>query len=236
MKDQTREEPKILAAAERQMQAWVLTQEIEDRAIRSQRHGRPAEGVGLYVALSRETGAGGGQVAQLVGQELGWEVLDQNILDRVAERFRLSRSMLELVDETESNWVYDVLGTWMDRRVIPHDKYVSYLGRVVLAAAERGNVVAVGRGAQFILSREKGLTVRIIAPKKYRIEQIMQREGLNNEDARRFVERTDHGRREFVRRFFHRDVDDPHLYDLVINVERVAPVGAAEQILAALCR
>lgn len=34
MKEQTREEPRILAAAERQMQAWVRTAEIEDRAIR----------------------------------------------------------------------------------------------------------------------------------------------------------------------------------------------------------
>ena len=36
MKEQTREEPKIIAAAERQMQAWVRTAEIEGRAIRRQ--------------------------------------------------------------------------------------------------------------------------------------------------------------------------------------------------------
>ena len=48
--------------------------------------------------------------------------------------------------------------------------------------------------------------------------------------------KTDHDRREFVSRYFHRDTSDPHLYDLVLNVERLGPPAAAEQIIAALCR
>jgi hypothetical protein len=236
MKEQTREEPKILAAAERQMQAWVLAAEIEGRAIRAEGPHRLVEHLGRYLSISREAGAGGSRIAHLVGQELGWEVLDKDLLDRVAERFRCSRGMLELVDETQSSWVYDVLGTWMDRKLITHDKYVVYLGRVVLAAVRQGNVVLVGRGAQFLLPRDKGLAVRIIAPKKYRVEQIIQREGLSQADACRLICEIDRGRREFAMRYFHQDIDDPHLYDLVINVQQLGPTGAAEQILAAMRR
>lgn len=236
MKEQTREEPTILAAAERQMQAWVLTAEIAERTIRAEGPHRLAERLGRYLTISREAGAGGGNIAQLVGQELGWEVLDKNLLDRVAERFRLSRAMLEQVDETPSSWVYDVLGTWMDRKIITHDKYVVHLARVVLAAVRRGNVVLVGRGAQFVLPREKGLAVRIIAPQKYRAEQIMRREGLDRAEACRLIEETDRGRREFVLRYFHQHIDDPHLYDLVINVERIGPAAAVQQIVAAVGR
>jgi len=236
MKEHTREEPKILAAAERQMQAWVLTAEIEGRAIRAEGPHRLVERLGRYLSISREAGAGGGEIAQLVGQELGWEVLDKNLLDRVAERFRCSRGMLELVDETQSSWVYNVLGTWMDRKIITHDKYVAHLGRVVLAAVRHGNVVLVGRGAQFLLPREKGLAVRIIAPKKYRAEQIMRREGLSRAEACRLIAEIDRGRREFVCRYFHQDIDDPHLYDLVVNVERLGPAAAVQQIVAAISR
>jgi hypothetical protein len=236
MKEQTREEPKIIAAAERQMQAWVRTAEIEGRAIRAEGPHRLAQRLGRYICISREEGTGGSQIAQLVGQELGWEVLDKNLLDRVAERFRCSRGMLELVDEKQGNWVYDVLGTWMDRKIITHDKYMAHLGRVLLAAVRHGNVVLVGRGAQFLLPREKGLAVRIIAPKKYRVEQIVQREGLSRADACRLMEARDRGRREFVRRYFHQDIDDPHLYDLVLNVERLGPAAAVQQIVAAIGR
>jgi hypothetical protein len=234
MKEQTHEEPKIMAAAERQMQAWVLAAEIEGRTIRAEGPHRLVERLCRYLCISREAGAGGGLIAHVVGQELGWEVLDKNLLDRVAERFRCNRGMLELVDETESSWVYDVLGTWMDRKIITHDKYVACLGRVVLAAVRHGNVVLVGRGAQFILPREKGLAVRLIAPRKYRVERIIEREGLSQTEAGRLVDETDHGRREFAMRHFHQDIGDPHLYDLVINVERLGPDNAARQILAAV--
>lgn len=234
MKEQTRPEPKILAAAERQMQAWVMTQEMEDRAIRTKCMQRLADSVEAYVTISREKGAGGGQIAEAVGKRLGWQVLDKNLLDHIAERFHVSRPLLELVDETRSNWLHDVLATWMDRKVIPAEKYVAHLCHVIMAAARQANLVLVGRGAQFLLPRDKGLAVRMIAPEKYRVEQIMRTEGLSRAEARRWMEDVDHGRREFVRRYFHRDIDDPHLYDLVINVEQLGPSGATEQILAAV--
>jgi len=234
MKERTREEPTILAAAERQMQAWVRTAEIADRGIRTREYKRLAEGVQTYLAISREEGAGGSEIAQLIGRKLGWTVLDRNLLDRVAEQFHVSRPMLELVDETGSNWVYDVLGTWMDRKIIPAEKYVIHLAHVVLAAARESHTVLVGRGAQFLLPRKKGLAVRIIAPLKHRVEQIMGREKLSEANARQYIDERDRGRREFVQRFFRRDINDPHVYDLVINVERMEPDAVAAQILAAL--
>ena len=234
MKERTREEPRIVAAAERQMQAWALTQEIADRTIRLDQGQRQARQLGFYLTISREAGACGSQIAEMVGEDLGWEVLDKNLLDRVANRFRLSRLMLELVDETTSNWAFDILGTWLDRRIIPHGKYVAHLGQVALGAARRGNVVFVGRGVQFLLPRESGLAVRIIAPQKYRVDQIMRRRACTAAVARQYIKEIDGGRREFVRRYFHRDIDDPHLYDLVINTEGLGPVGAVEQILTAI--
>ncbi len=234
MNEQTRTVPKILAAAERQMQAWVRTADIEDRAIRARKFGDLAGSVEAYLTVSREEGAGGSEIARSVGDRLGWEVLDKELLDRVAEQFHLSRPMLELVDETPGNWAYDVLGTWMDRKIISAEKYVTRLIHVVQAAARQGSVVLVGRGSQFLLPREKGLAVRIIAPLKYRVAQVIERRQLDAAAARQWIQQRDDGRREFVQRYFHHDVDDPHLYDLVINVERLGPAGAVQQITAAL--
>lgn len=234
MKEKVREEPKILAAAERQMHAFALSAEIEDRAVRADDPHRLSERVGNFVAVSRETGADGSEIARLVGQRLGWKVLDRDVLDLMADRYGLSKPMLAQVDETRINWAYDILGTWMDPHVIAHDKYVSYLGRVVLEAARQENVVLVGRGAQFFLPREKGLAVRIVAPKQYRIRRTVEQQGLTAMEAERSIDEKDRGRREFVQRFFHHDIDDPYLYDLVINTERLGPARAAEQIVTAM--
>jgi cytidylate kinase len=171
-----------------------------------------------------------------LSQRLGWPVFDRNLLDCIAEHFNLPRMMLDLVDETHASWVYDVLGTWMDRKIVPHEKFVACLSRIIAEAARRGNGVFVGRGAQFLLPRQDTLTVRLIASPEYRLRQIMSRLGMNEPEARTHIREVECGRREFVERFFHRDLTDPHLYDLVINVERSGIEKAVNEIAAAIGR
>ncbi len=236
MKEQTREEPGILAAAERQMHAWALSQEQEERAFHHEAEGRLASQALKFVTISREAGAGGGEIGRCVGERIGWEVFSKNLVDQIADRFHLSRLMLDLVDETHPSWVYDVLGSWMDHRLVPHEKYVACLSRVVLAIARRGPAVFVGRGAQFLLPRKELLAIRVVASLPYRIRQIMEKRGVSASDARRYMAELDKGRAEFVEQFFHRDIADPHQYDLVINVDRLGKAGAVREILAALGR
>ncbi len=231
MKEQTREEPKIVAAAERQMQAWSRTQEIADRTVRVDEGAAAAGELGDFITISREAGAGGGRVAELVGKKLGWEVLDKSLLDRVANRCRLPRESLAPVDETSHNWAYDVLGPWLDSKVVSQDKYVTHLKSILTAAARRGNVVLVGRGAQFVMPRDRGLAVRIIASDKFRVRRIMERENTDARQARQIMKETDHGRCQFAQFFFHHDIADPHLYDMVLNVERLGLDRVAEQIV-----
>jgi len=59
--------------------------------------------------------------------------------------------------------------------------------------------VFVGRGAQFLLSRDQGLSVRVIADDKYRVRRMMEREGLNESGAKALIDRLERGRRDFVR-------------------------------------
>ncbi|MCE5302815.1 MAG: cytidylate kinase-like family protein [Planctomycetaceae bacterium] len=236
MMTQIHQEPHISAAAERQMHAWAITGELKDRAMRRERENRSARHPIRFVTISREAGANGSEIGRRVGEVLGWRVFDKNLLDCIADRFQLPRIMLDLVDETRSNWVYDVLGTWMDRKLVPHEKFVACLIRVVTAAARGERAVFVGRAAQFLLPRPELLAVRLVASPKYRIQQIREEFGLNESDARRQMHELDVGRQELAQRFFHHDITDPHLYDLVINVERCGKLQAAEEIVAAVAQ
>jgi cytidylate kinase len=224
----------IVASVERQMRLRAMTMENQERTDRRSVAARCSSRALQFVAISREAGAGGREIGLAVGQRLGWTVYDQNLLDRVAERFHVSRMMLDLVDETHSNWVYDVLGTWMDRQIVPHEKFVAYLSRIVSEESKHGNAVFIGRAVQFLLSCSQLLAVRIIASEKYRVQKIMDRMNLGEVDARRIMHELDAGRREFVQRFFRRDVTDPHHYDLVINAERCGQQAAVEEIVAAV--
>jgi len=234
MQSQRHDEPRLVAAAERQMRTWAHFAEHQDPVAERRHHDQLAQATRLFVTIARQAGAGGSEIARLLGRQLGWEVYDRNLLDLVSQRFHEPRLMLDLVDETHSNWIYDVMGTWMDHHIIPHEKFVSQMKRVVATAAREGKAVFVGRGAQFLLPRPRVLAVWITAPLKFRVERIMAENRVSEGDARHFILETDEGRREFVKRFFHRDINDPLLYDLVINVQHIGMTKAVEQIVAAL--
>ncbi|MBN2216181.1 MAG: cytidylate kinase-like family protein [Pirellulales bacterium] len=233
MKEQVRVEPKIVSAAEKQMQAWARSAELA-----RQRAGGEARATvnrfGPFLCVSRECGSGGGAVAQMVAEKLGWEVLGRELLDQIAQRYRLPRPMLEVVDETKANWAHSILGTWMDPHFVSHEKYITHLRCIVLAAAHLGRVVFLGRGAQFFMPPGAGLAIRVVAPEPYRIAQLAQKNGINEKEARRMMKQADEGRRDFVARYFHHDIADPCLYNLVVNVANHGP-NVTANVIADLC-
>jgi cytidylate kinase len=80
-----------------------------------------------------------------------------------------------------------------------------------------GNVVLVGRGAQLFLPRDRGLSVRLVASEDERVRRVSNRDGVNAAEARKRIEEVDHRRAHFLEHYFGQAVDDPTLYDLVLN-------------------
>jgi Cytidylate kinase-like family len=217
--------------AERQMRSWA--HQLHLQQLQSEQRS-PQEVPGLifpYIAISRETGANGGALAQRVASLLEWKVLDRELLDYMAERYNLSHTSLEFVDETVASWFHEIFGKWLDEGLVSQAEYVHRLGRMVLLAAQGENTVFVGRGVQFILPNQAGLAVRIIAPKRQRVEHIMQRRACDHHEAEKYVDETDRGREQYVQRYFHRDTTDPHLYAMVLNLEFMSPEDAANVIV-----
>ena len=227
----------LTAAARRRLEHWLLSPELEDfmRHAKDVKKKKKTE-TGPYIAISREAGSRGKEIALVVGQQLGWDVLGKELLDFMAQRYKLPRDMLEIVDETRANWFHDVLGSFFDSRLVSQDRYVAHLERIIYLAALHGNIVFVGRAAQYILPRHSGLAVRIIAPKRQRIEDIMRRRNLERTEAGQLVDELDAARAEFCRRHFHREVSDPQEYDLTVNMARLSVEAAAELIVDAFCR
>jgi len=120
-----------------------------------------------------------------------------------------------------------------DQPLLARDEYGDSVVRVILFHALRGEVVLVGRGAPFVLPPERGLSVKLTASERYRVEQFMRAAGAKREEATRKVRKMDRGRRTFVRRYFGVNIDNPEAYDLIVNVERLGPERAADLIVAA---
>lgn len=222
----------ISKLAEQRMRQWAIGLEVRQRVEHEATLKGLPEQVHPYIAISRDTGAGAGEIAHRVGSILGWQILDRELLSYMAERYQMQKRMVEFVDETTISWLVDTFGKWLDRQMVTESEYIKRLGQVVLFAAQHDSTVFVGRGAQFFLPRNRGMAIQIVAQRSQRIERVMQRDGLSYEQAQRYLETTDRARRDFIREHFHCDVTNPHLYDLVLNLEYLEVSEAVELIVS----
>lgn len=207
--------------------------EITQRATTVRQRPEPEE-LGPFLTVSRQGGSGGARVARLVGEKLGWTVLDRELITEVAERLELPSDLAAMMDETRSNWVSSILLSLINSRQVAQGSYVENAARVMALTAFDGPVVVVGRGGNLVLPRERGLRLRAVAPREHRIAELARRDELEEEAAAERVDELDRGRRDFIRRHFERDIDDLDLYDLVVDTEAFGVDGAASVVLAAL--
>jgi cytidylate kinase len=223
-------------SAEKRMRQWAIGLEVQER-VESQPHvSQVPEQVHPYVAISRDTGAGATELAKQVADTLGWDMLGREVLNVLAEKYHLEESMVRAVDETKSSWLIELFGKWISQQVVTQTQYVKRLGEVLLMAARHGSTVFVGRGAQCFLPRERGLVVQVIAPIEKRLERVTQREGMGRDAALKYLKKRDRERRDFLRENFECDVTDPHVYDLIINLEHLDRDTASDLIVRACKR
>jgi len=208
---------------------WLLAEHAESR--RQQSNHKAS--VGPYVTISREAGAGGSEIARLLGEQLGWDVLDREILDIMTEKYGVPHSAAEFLDEHRSGLLEDWFTGWFAGGNCSQSAYNYHLLRILLLAAQHGNVVIVGRGAQFVLPHDRGISVRILAPLDFRIEQIMLQRGVSETEARKLVLKLDSQHEDFTRSILQHNAADPHMYDLVVNVEKLDVHDAAKLIVDA---
>jgi cytidylate kinase-like protein len=194
---------------------------------------RPAQAEGPWIALSRELGSGGDELAAQLGAALGWRIYDREILQAVASDMRRDERALERFDEKGVR----AFGEFIVPLILPTDpgqaRYLVDLTRVVRRLGREGRAVLVGRGANFMLDPAYGLRVRAVAPAAERAEALACDLGLTFDEACRRIGASDTAQRDFVWQAFQRDIEDPAGYDLVVHPRALGLPAAAAAILAA---
>lgn len=163
------------------------------------------------ITISRMYGSGGSEVARLVAEALGWSLLDNAVVDAVAERIgatpaevasREERlpSMVERLASAMALSSQEWISPMADARLPPSDeRLVEVTKRVVEEAVARGPLVVVGRGAQSMLAaRADALHVFCYAPRPALIARTMERDKVSAEEAAKLVDKTNKHREEWV--------------------------------------
>jgi len=215
----------------------ALYRAYDIRADHEERSGRGKEGklsFGPYLLISREKGAGGSAVGQLAGKRLGWQVFNNEIVDAIAQKAKVRRELIESLDERDRATIRDAVARFLHPEPLGPPGYLANLQEVLLTLGHQGDVVIVGRGAEYVLPSQFGLRVRLVAPFEERVRRISGRENLNLKAARVEVEKSDAERTRLARRQFGKNAADPLNHDLTINTDELTVEAATEVVTCAL--
>ncbi len=118
-----------------------------------------------------------------------------------------------------------------EARQLSDKKFIEVTSAVIKDLADQGNVVILGRGANMILQdRPDVFNVGLTTPVELRTRTIMEREHLESDEAEKFATEMEKARVVYFRKFFKVHPDDPTLYHLFLNMERMTVKSAAEII------
>ncbi|HEY2164637.1 MAG TPA: cytidylate kinase-like family protein [Gemmatimonadaceae bacterium] len=197
------------------------------------------------ITISRMYGSGGSEVAQRVAAALGWSLLDNDIVDAIAERSGLTRAEVSAQDERVPSLVERLasalsLGSPEMLPPIPtgpvettEERIVAVTQRVIEEAVQAGPAVFVGRGAQCLLAeREDALHVLCYAPRSALRKYAMDTFKVGQDEADKMVAEQNKQREQYVRRHWNRNWLAHENYHLCVNTAWLGLDGAAALVVS----
>ncbi|MBI4700621.1 MAG: cytidylate kinase family protein [Deltaproteobacteria bacterium] len=175
------------------------------------------------ITISRGSRSRGQEIAEKVAHKLGYDLVGREALLEASSEYNVPEATLVRA-------IHDAPSI-LDRFVGGKARYIAYGQAALTAHVAKDNVVYHGLAGHFLL-RGVGhaVKVRIIAPLEYRVQVVMERDGVPREEALRILRKDDEQRSEWSRRLYGIDQSDPSLYDLVLNVDRISADDAASTI------
>jgi CMP/dCMP kinase len=195
------------------------------------------------ITISREYGAGGSELATLLGARLGWRVLDHELIHQLAARLHLDLADVAAMSEHPPSFLDRLASSavitapesayhsapWSTDA----DRLAAATREVLLEAVREPPLIIVGHGANCLFkSRPDVLRIRVAAPTDVRVRRIVERTGVAAAQAAADVRHRDADRQHYLQRYYHTSVTDACAYDLQINTGTVPLPAAAELVLA----
>lgn len=181
------------------------------------------------ITISRQFGAGGKTLTDQLADRLGYEVASEEIIDKLAQSTKLSADSIRSFEVEESGKFQVTPPTGFIRRIFNPSKnfmddqqYVKLLYRLIPQVADRGNIIILGRGAQFILQDRKDVVhILLLADEADRVKFLQAHYDLTPDEARQAVIKQDKRRSKLMKLFNSADYNQPVHYDLVLNMSKL---------------
>jgi cytidylate kinase len=176
------------------------------------------------IAISRGTFTGGEALAKRLAERLGYQCLSRETnLEAAAKEYGVEAEDLVATMERRPSFWHRVLGE--------RTAHLAFVRATLCEQARADNLVYHGLVGHLLLPGiSHVIRVRVFADLDYRIKVAKQQQELGHAEALAYIEKVDKERRQWIRFLFDVEWDDPHLYDAVLNLSRMALGTACETV------
>lgn len=206
------------------------------------------------ITLSRQAGSPGDAIGYELARTLNYTCINKSFVDLIARKARVAPWQVDRIerhgleqkqpgeearkvasDEPEGRSLEALIRHLGYGERMTGEEYIQALRAVMQDLASIGHVVIIGRGGQVLLRHDPAtFHVRVLAPRDQRIAEL-QREGhVSWESAAEMVHYIDGLRAELLREIGCDNIDDPALYDLVLETAGKSVPQCVEEIIAKL--
>jgi len=198
------------------------------------------------ITIARQFGAGGKTLGSLVANRLGYTLIDEEIVELIAQEANVSSDWVDSVaremgSEKFLARIMFKFGPFRKGYVnvsmetnpgyLDGDLYISLLYKIIPKIAAQDDVVIIGRGGQYILADYPDTYhFLMIADTEHRINFVMDHYNLDRKQAQVVVDKQSKRRLSLYRYFARTDYDQAALYHMVFNMNRVTMEKAVQSV------
>ena len=195
------------------------------------------------VSISRTLGARGEEVGRLVAKELGFRYVDNEIIDKAAERAGVSPEMVASNEKTQPLLTRildaiskapldpDMMVAQTEHPVNLTSAYEDLIERVIVETAQHGEVVILAHGASIPLAEVSSvLRVQVTASTSTRVKRVAADQVLDEKADEKACKESDKERERYFERIYELNRELSTHYDLVVNTDVLTAEQAANII------
>ncbi len=194
----------------------------------------------IIINVGRQLGSGGHDIGRMLALDFQAKYYDRELLNLAAKESGLSEKIFEQNDERKGFFRGLLnIGTPHVNSFKPdlsQESLFQFQSDAIRKAAKEGSCVFVGRCADYVLRDfENTVNIFITASMDYRVEQIMNKQHMDAEAARRFIEQGEDKRADYYNYYTGKKWGSAESYDLCIDSSKLG-LMETEKLIAQFIR